>query len=71
MKRLSIEVSDVLHRQAKLAALVEDQTLSSLVIQLLTAYLEQQAGAAHLRRRASDFQGSSPAPRLRRAAISA
>jgi len=71
MKRLSVEVSDVLHRQAKLAALLEGQTLSSLVIQLLNAYLEQQAGAPHSRRRASDFQGSSPAPRVREAAISA
>jgi len=50
---------------------VEGQTLSSLVIELLNAYLEKQAGAAHPRRRASDFQVSSPAPRLPEAAISA
>jgi len=71
MKRLSIEVSDVLHRQAKMAALVEGQTLSSLVIELLNAYLEKQAGAACPRRRASDFQVSSPAHHLPEAAISA
>jgi len=71
MKRLSIEVSDALHRQAKLAALVEGQTLSSLVIELLIAYLEKQAGAAHPRRRASDFQVSSPARHLPEAAITA
>jgi len=71
MKRLSIEVSDALHRQAKLAAIVEGQTLSSLVIELLNAYLEQQAGAAHPRRRASDFQVSSPARHLPEAAITA
>jgi hypothetical protein len=71
MKRLSIEVSDALHRQAKLAAVEEGQTLSSLVIELLNAYLGKQAGAAHPRRRASDFQVSSPAHHLPEAAISA
>jgi hypothetical protein len=64
MKRLSIEVSDALHRQAKLAALVEGKTLSSLVIDVLTDYLEQGAAAAHPRRRASDFQDSAAASRL-------
>jgi len=58
VKRLSIEVSDCLHRQAKLAAVVQGQTLSSLVIALLIAYLEQQAGAAYPMS-AIDSQGSS------------
>lgn len=71
MKRLSIEVSDSLHRQAKLAAIVQGQTLSSLVIELLNAYLEQRAGARHPMRRTSDFQGSSAAARVVDSAISA
>ena len=71
MKRLSIEVSDALHRQAKMAALAEGKTLSSFVIELLNAYLEQQASAAHPRRRTSDFQVSSPAHNLHEGAITA
>ena len=58
MKRLSIEVSDCLHRQAKLAAVVQGQTLSSLVIALLIAYLEQEVGAAYPMRPINS-QGSS------------
>jgi len=59
MKRLSIEVSDSLHKQAKLAALAEGKTLSSLVIELLNEYLrEREGGAAHPRRRMSDYTAS-------------
>jgi hypothetical protein len=58
MKRLSIEVSDCLHRQVKLAAVLQGQTLSSLVIALLIAYLEQQVSSPYAMR-AIDSQGSS------------
>lgn len=72
MKRLSIEVSDALHLQAKLAALVESHTLSSLVIDLLSGYLQERGGGAgQLRRRLSDYPAPSPSPRQARAAFRA
>jgi len=70
VKRLSIEVSDALHKQAKLIAMVQGQTLSSLVTDLLSAYLEEQAGgAAHPRRRMSDYPSTSSAPHPARSAV--
>ena len=62
MKRLSIEVSDALHKEAKLAAMVEGQTLSGLVIELLNLFLEERGVGAQPRRRATDNQMTSPGP---------
>ena len=42
MKRLSLQLSASLHREAKLAALEDEETLNSMVIGLLKQYLEQR-----------------------------
>jgi len=56
VKRLSIEISDSLHREAKLAAMMDGHTLSSLVIDLLDAHLKaRRAAQPHPMRRMSDF----------------
>lgn len=56
VKRLSIEISDSLHREAKLAAMMDGCTLSSLVIDLLDAHLKaRRAAQPHPMRRMSDF----------------
>ena len=56
VKRLSIEISDSLHREAKLAAMMDGSTLSSLVIDLLAAHLKaRRAAQPHPMRRMSDF----------------
>jgi hypothetical protein len=39
MKRLSLQLSASLHREAKLAALEDEETLNSMVISLLKQYL--------------------------------
>lgn len=60
VKRLSIEISDSLHREAKLAAMLDGHTLSSLVIDLLDAHLKaRRAAQPHPMRRLSDFNASS------------
>ena len=64
VKRLSIEVSDALHQQARLLALADGQTLTSLVIQLLNDHLAARSRVtAHPRRRLSDYVDPSPAGR--------
>jgi len=56
VKRLSIEISESLHREAKLAAMMDGHTLSSLVIDLLDAHLKaRRAAQPHPMRRMSDF----------------
>jgi hypothetical protein len=70
VRRLSVEVSDALHRQAKLAALVEGQTLSSLVIDLLNGYLQECGGGVGQFGRCLS-QAPSPSPRQAREAIRA
>jgi len=42
MKRLSLQLSASLHREAKLAALEDEETLNSMVIGLLKQYLAQR-----------------------------
>ena len=42
MKRLSVNVPLELHREAKVLAHLEDETLSSLVLRLLHDYIEDQ-----------------------------
>jgi len=42
MKRLSVNVPVELHREAKVLAHLEDETLSSLVLRLLHDYIEDQ-----------------------------
>lgn len=49
MKRLSVNVPLELHREAKVLAHLEDETLSSLVLRLLHDYISDQN--ANLQRR--------------------
>ncbi|MDI9407406.1 MAG: hypothetical protein QM522_11935 [Chitinophagaceae bacterium] len=42
MKRLSLQLSATLHREAKLAALEDDETLNSMVVGLLRNYLRDR-----------------------------
>lgn len=54
MKRLSVNVPLELHREAKVLAHLEDETLSSLVLRLLHEYINDQN--ASLQRRATSAQ---------------
>lgn len=49
MKRLSLQLSASLHREAKLAALEDDETLNSMVVGLLRNYLRERRSAAEAR----------------------
>lgn len=60
MKRLNVDISDLLHRRLKLAAFHQGVTLSALVTELLEAHVDQlDAVAAAPRRRASDWDGAA------------
>ena len=54
MKRLNVDIPTELHRQVKIAAMYEDVTVSSLVQQLLRAYLQARDQSPRPRHRASD-----------------
>jgi hypothetical protein len=50
MKRLSVNVPPDLHREAKVLAHLEDETLSSLVLKLLRSHVQEaQAQFSELR----------------------
>ena len=42
VKRLSLQVSSQLHKEAKLAAIEDDETLNSMVITLLRRHLNER-----------------------------
>ena len=62
MKRLSVNVPLELHREAKVLAHLEDETLSSLVLRLLHDYINVQ-NESMLRRHSA----ANPDPRRRSA----
>lgn len=51
MKRLSVNVPLELHKEAKLIAHLEDETLSSLVLRLLHRHIEERQVDFNQRRR--------------------
>ena len=57
MKRLNVDLSELLHRRLNLAAFHQGVTLSALVTQVLEDHVDQLDGnAATPRRRASDWE---------------
>lgn len=62
MKRLSVNVPLELHREAKVLAHLEDETLSSLVLRLLHDYINVQNENLQRRHSASNHE-----PRRRQA----
>ncbi|MFO7630387.1 MAG: hypothetical protein R6W06_12910 [Prochlorococcaceae cyanobacterium] len=62
MKRISIAISDQLHRDLKTLAVYQDETLTSLVTRLLKGYLElEQQGEEQLDGKASQHLPNRPA----------
>ncbi len=55
VKRLSLQVSQQLHREAKLAAIEDEETINSMVVSLLRRHLKERKEAIE----ASQRRGSS------------
>lgn len=60
MKRISITISDQLHRALKTLAVYQDETLTSLVTRLLKGYLQVEQGEEQIDGKASQHLPNRP-----------